>query len=189
MIAYIGDLSARDAQVLRDLAEQALDILEFGVGASTQIFAAYGGGTVESVETDPAWIARTRGNLKKLGLGARAVAFFNYASFSPCGPYDVIFVDGVDELRRDFAFRTWPYLMTGGVMAFHDTRRVMPHGGASWSDVQNVCALLEKFSTEIDRVEFNRSDSNTTVVRKRAPLLYEDWNAVEGRTPEQIGIA
>lgn len=60
---------------------------------------------------------------------------------------------------------------------------------SSTSDVQNVCALIERFSTEIDCVCLNQDESNTTVVAKRTPLLYEDWMKIEGRTPEQMGIA
>lgn len=190
MIPYVGDLSRNDAALLKELAEQAHRILEFGAGASTQIFAAYGEGLVHSVETDPAWIRKTERNLDRLyrAIKLRPVRFFSYV-FEPEGPYDLIFVDGVDELRQAFAVRTWPHLAVGGTMAFHDTRRRGPHGVSATSDMQNVCALVLHFLPEIDSVLVNTCESNTTLVRKRVPLLLEDWNIVEGRTPEQIGLA
>lgn len=193
MIDYVGDLSRRDAELLRELAQRSPRILEFGAGASTQIFAAYGRGIVESVDTDPTWIERTKRNLTALGLIApnlsRPFVFHRFEQFRPTPPYDLIFVDGVDELRAAFAFLTWPALAVGGVMAFHDTRRTAPHGASLTSDVQNVCALIERHSPEIDGVVLNQHDSNTTVVTKRAPLALEDWNAIEGRTLAQIGLA
>ena len=186
MIDYIGCVSREDAKVLRLLAEQADRLLEFGSGASTQIFRAYCPGAVYSVETDAAWIAKTLANLRKLNLAG--VDFRLYAEFVPMGTYDVIFVDGVDERRLEFAIAMWPYLDVDGVMAFHDTRRTKPHGLSKTSDVQNVCALLERFSTEISGVSVNDSDSNTTLVFKRRPLTYVDWQKVEGRTDAEMGL-
>lgn len=189
MIDYIGDLSRADAAVLAALASRAFRILEFGAGASTQIFSVYGAGVVHSVETDPGWIAKTTRNLARFPHG-RSVTFHDYDTFlpEPVG-YDLVFVDGVDELRAAFAFCTWGFLDPRGVMAFHDTRRTVPHGLSLTSDVENVCELLRRHPLEVDRVEWNRDDSNTTVVAKRrTPLVLEDWNAVEGRTLAQIGL-
>jgi len=188
MMAYIGDLSRADATLLQQLAARAARILEFGCGASTQLFAAYGQDRVESVETDPAWIAKTERHLAALP-DARPVVFHRWESFRPEGPYDLIFNDGIDRLREAFAFATWPHLQVGGVCCFHDTRRTRPHGGSATTDVQNVCALVARHAAEIERVELNREASNITVVTKRAPLPYEDWNVVEGRSPAQIGLA
>jgi predicted O-methyltransferase YrrM len=188
MIHYIGDLSRRDAELLRVLAVKADRILEFGAGASTQIFAAYGRGTVETVETDLEWIEKTHRNFLAIGI-ERTITFHIWQAFVPVGPYSLIFVDGIDELRREFAFKTWPTLAIGGVMCFHDTRRTAPHGASKTSDIQNALAIAETFSPEVDRVVLNQADSNITVVTKRAPLLLEDWNAIEGRTAAMIGIA
>lgn len=194
MIPYIGDLSIADAELLRELAGRSDHVLEFGAGASTQIFAAYSrGAVIDSVETEPEWIEKTERNIVRLCLAPRGdvayrVRFHLYQKFLPAGPYDLVFVDGIDELRSPFAFLTWPELAVGGRMAFHDTRRTAPHGDSPTSDVQNVCALIERYSPEIARVVLNENDSNTTVVTKRAPLLVEDWNAREGRTLAQIGL-
>lgn len=194
MIDYVGDLSRNDAEILRVLARQSRRILEFGCGASTQIFAAFGAGPVHSVETDPAWIEKTQRNILALDLkdpriSKHPVVFHPYETFSPDQGFDLMFVDGIDELRQEFAISMWPFLEVGGRMCFHDTRRTRPHGVSPTSDVQNVCALIERYSPEIDSVAFNLGESNTTVVSKRAPLLLEDWNVAEGRTDEQIGIA
>lgn len=188
MIPYIGDLSRADAALLHRFGFNAFRILEFGCGASTQIFAAYTNGTVDSVETDPAWIDKTKRNLGALAI-PKPVAFHAYARFVPKS-YDLIFVDGIDQLRRAFAFLTWPHLEAGGFMLFHDTRRTKPHGQSTTSDIENALSTACEFSPEVDRVVLNQDGSNITVLTKRsAPLRYEDWNAVEGRTLEQIGIA
>lgn len=194
MIDYVGDLSRRDAELLLALAGKADRILEFGAGASTQIFAAYGRGTVDSVETDPVWIGNTQRNLARIELSSSAVAFHNYTEFvaacaSGIAAFDLCFVDGADALRLDFALMTWPALKVGGKMLFHDTRRTKPHGDSPTSDVENVCILIARFSPEIDRVVMNQADSNISIITKREPLLLQDWNAVEHRTNEQIGIA
>ena len=187
MIDYVGDLSRRDAELLCALAKRAERILEFGAGASTQIFAAYGRGGICCVETDPAWIVKTRRNLARLEIEHR-VAFHRFDAFRLSGSYDLVFVDGVDELRAHFAFLAWPALTVGGAMCFHDTRRTVPHGFSKTTDIQNALAVVERHSPEVDRMVLNQDDSNITVVVKRAPLLVEDWNVVERRTPKQIGL-
>jgi predicted O-methyltransferase YrrM len=187
MIDYIGDVSREDAVLLRSLAEHSRRILEFGCGASTQIFAAYGADTVDSVETDAQWIDKTKRNLVRLGI-SKPVEFHDYASFKPTGEYDLIFVDGVDELRQPFALATWASLAVGGRMCFHDTRRVVPHGISTTSDVQNVCALIERFSPEVHFAAINQDNSNTTVIGKRKPLPYVDWMKSENRTRAQMGL-
>jgi len=191
MIPYVGDLSSRDADLLRLLASRSDRILEFGVGASTQIFAAYGCGKVESVDTSAEWIAKTAANLNTLearGFDLRPVTFRGYAAFRPVAKYDLIFVDGLNELRLPFALLTWPALIDGGFMCLHDTRRTAPYGNAKTSDVQHVCAIIERHSAEIDTIALNQNESNTTVIAKRSPLLLEDYNAIEGRTRQQLGL-
>lgn len=186
MIPYIGCVSREDAEVLRDLAEKSSRILEYGSGASTQIFRAYSMGSVTSIESDPEWIAKTLHNLGQLNL--TGVVFRPYYGFEPVGDYDLIFIDNADELRLESAIKSWPHLAVGGTMAFHDTRRTEPHGRSKTSDVQNVCALIERCSREIDSVTLNARDSNTTLIVKREPLPYVNWQASEGRTDAQMGL-
>lgn len=187
MIPYVGDVSRRDAELLKAFAERSKAILEFGCGASTQILRAYGAGAVDSVDTSMYWIARTQRNLERLEL-KRPVSFHQYETFRPVGPYDLIFVDGLNELRLPFACVTWPTLAIGGLLCLHDTRRTEPYGRSPTSDVQHVAFLLERYSREIESVILNQYDSNITVIKKRAPLLLDDWMKAEGRTPAQMGI-
>ena len=161
-------------------------ILEFGSGASTQVLAQScpGDATIVSVETDPAWIERTRGNLARLGI-TRAVRFVPYKDWTRAipdeQPFDLIFNDGVDKLRGRFAEETWPLLKVGGYLLFHDTRRPR--------DVKNALAIVGKFANEISSVTLNEAGSNITVVRRKPPEPWVDWNVVEGRERWEYGHA
>lgn len=187
MIDYIGCVSREDAEVLADLARSATRILEYGSGASTQIFRAYCNGSVTSVESEQEWIFKTLGNLERI-VGNIDVRFVTYDYFKPSGMYDLVLIDNADKLRLPSAIAAWPHLAVGGIMAFHDTRRTKPHGGAKLSDVENVCRVVREFSTEIDSVLLNANDSNTTLIAKREPLLYVNWQESEGRTDAQMGL-
>jgi predicted O-methyltransferase YrrM len=178
MIPYIGDLSRADAKILKDLASKSNSILEFGVGGSTQILAAYGLGKLTTVETDLSWAIRTQENLKLLGI-AKEVVFEDYGVFLPFDEYDLIFDDGADEFRLPFAYKTWPCLKEGGYMLFHDTRR--------GKDVQNIADFIVKFSPEIESVFINKDHSNITVFKKKKAEFYENWNEIEGREPWESG--
>src|SRR6478735_4212785 len=122
---YVGDLSVQDVTLLCQLCRQANTIIEFGVGASTQVFAqaASPGARIISVETDPNWITRVRAILKIMDL--EQVEFMDYHRLKLWeGPrVDLAFDDGVDHLRLDFAQTVWPWLKVGGSLVFHDTRR------------------------------------------------------------------
>jgi predicted O-methyltransferase YrrM len=180
-ISYIGDISSKDAEVLSALAYSAKSILEFGVGASTQVMAYYKTGTMISLETDPAWIEKTKRNFTRLGISQDAVDFRPYAGFpvQPTDRFDLIFDDGVDGYRREFATKAWPLLSVGGLFCFHDTRRTQ--------DVQNVCALLGAVSAEVEAVHFNQNHSNITTILKKKAEHYEDWNVIEHRESWQTG--
>lgn len=188
MIDYIGDISWQDAYLFERLAKSSTDILEFGAGASTQIFATSGAGSLVTVETDPEWVKRTEKNLKRWTLHRRVI-FINYDQFENFvgGEFDLILVDGKDQLRLPFAHASWPYLRVGGVMLFHDTRREHPHGGSKTTDIQNVLSLVEKYFHSIETVEVNAERSHTTVVKRCPVLRDEDWNVVEKRTHLQRG--
>lgn len=184
-VKYVGDLSKQDAVVLERYARNAYRALEFGVGGSTQIIAQTlpAEAAFWSLDTDAGWITTTQENLRRLGVGDRC-QLRPYEDWIPTGiQLDFIFDDGVDRLRRDFAFRSFPRLAIGGVLLFHDTRRLR--------DVQNVLSVIEGFFDEIESVNFNeRVDgvaSNITVVRKKAKEPYVNWNAVEQRPPWAYG--
>lgn len=183
MLRYIGDISAADAEVLADLAEDSTSILEFGCGASTQVMAHYKGiGLMVSVDTDQGWIEKTKGNLKILGIQDE-VGFSDYYKFmderTPKGPFDFIFVDGVDALRREFAIKIWPYLQVDGTMAFHDTRRA--------HDFRNVLEVLANFQNEVGMVSFNYDGSNITLIQKKELEPYDNWQITENKQPWQLG--
>jgi predicted O-methyltransferase YrrM len=183
VIDYIGDISKNDAKVLAQLAANCPDILEFGVGASTQVLGHYRQrqGRMISVETDPAWVEKTRRNLDRLRIPHPEFAFYMDldAHLNHGAKFDLIFDDGVDGLRGEFSKRTWPFLKVGGAFAFHDTRRT--------GDVLNVCALLAAVSAEVSVVQFNLEHSNITVILKKQAEHYEDWNVLEGRPAWKAG--
>lgn len=180
---YFGDISREDAGVLAKLAcvSQNRRILEFGSGASTQVLAQSAPRLAQiiSIETDPYWIARTEENLAKLRV-TRPVWFRPFEDVMELQeedptPFDLIFVDGIDRLRPDFAMKTWPLLRIGGAMLFHDTRRP--------EDLKVALGIPVAFLGEVEAMLINCSQSNITVLIKREPLLYVNWNAVEGREP------
>jgi hypothetical protein len=184
---YIGDLSRNDAAVLADAARDAARILEFGVGGSTQIFArsAPPGATITSVETDAGWIAKTTAILRAMDLADR-VRFLDYESWrvglaasSALEKYDVILDDGIDTLREEFALRAWPSLAIGGKLIFHDTRRPR--------DIANVLKFCFAHYLEIESMALNVNSSNLTVLTKKVPEPYENWNFAEGRGPLLVG--
>src|SRR5258706_1824903 len=189
MIPYIGDISKNDAFVLQEYASSADSILEFGCGASTQVMASSvvvdATGIVPviiSIDTEPSWIEKTKENLKILGVN-KEVHFYDYRDFIDHilidKPFDFIFVDGVDSLRREFAIKIWPFLQVGGVMAFHDTRR--------GHDFRNVLEVLATFQDEIGEVKFNTLQSNITVIRKKPAAPYDNWQISEKKKPWQLG--
>ena len=63
---YLGDLSKQDYEVLKDLALNSKNMLEFGIGASTQILRNFSDGNLTSLETSPFWIDITKQNLNFL---------------------------------------------------------------------------------------------------------------------------
>lgn len=183
---YIGDLSRQDAVLLEVYARKARAVLEFGAGGSTQIIAQSlsEGASFLSLDTEPRWIATTRENLRRLGTEHRCELRL-YADYTPDAmPLDLVFIDGLRSLRRDFALRCFPYLASTGVMLFHDTRRQ--------EDVRDVLALVDTFFEEIEHVHLNErvegASSNITVVRKKPREPYVDWNAAEGRPAWAYGL-
>lgn len=187
MKKYIGDISREDAALLERYATRARSVLEFGVGASTQVIAQAipPQAAFVSLDTKQEWIEKTRGCLKRLGVEGRC-RMMAYADLSwvPGKPsFDLIFNDGSDSLRREFAMRSFPVLVPGGVMLFHDTRRT--------EDVRNVMAVVESFHEEVERVLLNERvggvSSNITVVLKKHREPYVNWNAIERRQSWAVG--
>jgi precorrin-6B methylase 2 len=176
-IRFVGDLSLQDANILSEISKNA-DVLEFGSGGSTQIFAQCAN-TIVSVETEHLWIDKTKKNLNLLGAHAQT-KFVSYDLFKPTGKYDVIFVDGVLGKRLAFATDTWSLLKTSGKMVFHDTRH--------FENFKEVAWIMQLYFKEVSRVEINYKDSNLTIVQKREPLEYINWNNEENKPKWAYGI-
>lgn len=175
-VKFVGDLSLQDADILAYYARISLSVLEFGCGGSTQIFAQLCR-SVTSVETDYDWMSLTQKRLANIGTT-------NYVDFCPYGTdlsgakFDLIFVDGVDQFRRQFGVDTWPLLNTGGVMIFHDTRRDR--------DFQNAAFVAQTYFQEVEQMDVNAKasdgqSSNLTVLTKKIAEPYVNWNESEGK--------
>lgn len=177
-LQFVGDLSIDDARILERYAAENT-VLEFGVGGSTQIFAQRADKVV-SVETDPAWVERTKRNLALLE-DAVPVTFVMYDQFTYQGVFDVVFVDGIPEKRLEFAERAWDCVIPGGCMIFHDTRRFEYLKEAAW--------IMQLHCLEIWEMEINKDDSNLTILHKRRkPISYVNWNETEGKPAWAYGI-
>lgn len=181
---YIGDLSAKDAEILAMAASNADSVLEFGCGGSTQVLAQAmkPGSHLVSLDTSEEWIRRTHMNLAALSDDI-------YTAYELCAydgwqdqhrdQFDLIFVDGVDDERGVFSKAAFQHLKTGGAMLFHDTRRP--------KDLANVLELVFSNGNEVADVMLNIGGSNITVVVKKAHEPYENWNIVEGREDWMTG--
>lgn len=180
MINYIGDLSKQDVNVLHKYAQKQKRILEFGVGGSTQIFAQVAkDAQIFSVETSNEWVVKTKSNFNKLNI-VDNIIYLNYGDNIPINNFDIIFDDGIDTLRLDFAYRSWKLLKTNGFLLFHDTRREQ--------DMLNVSNFLINFYNEIDNIFINIDDSNITIIQKCLPKKYINWQISENEPPEKYGL-
>lgn len=195
---YLGDLSKYDYEVLKNYSTKSNNILEFGVGASTQILRNYCEGKLTSVDTSDFWIDLTKKNLKFLNIN-KSVDYYLYDDFSPNNEiFDFIFNDGVDNLRNIFGINIWKNLSFGGIIAYHDTRRRI--------DINNVINLINTYKDEIESVSFNEGDSNITLIKKKnkddnpfnnninieeilTKFKYYDWNDAEDKTRVKYGIS
>lgn len=191
-LGFIGDLSAQDADILCKYAKQSKHILEFGVGGSTQLLAQCQPELLISIDTDPIWIKRTKEILKRIRYrtgNETEVTFYSYQDLSNAikdHTFDMIFVDGYDQLRREFAFNTWKSLRIGGVMIFHDTRH--------FGHVQTLLAVAQEFFLEVEAIKTNaiasnNKSSNMSIIRKKVWEPYQDWNLVEGKPTWASGYA
>jgi predicted O-methyltransferase YrrM len=173
---FIGDLSLQDADVLVRYASQSKSVLEFGSGGSTQLLSQSGVDSITSVETDASWIELTKQRLFQIS-DACPVEFVGYTTqFNK--QFDLILVDGVDHLRREFAIETWKYLNVGGVMIFHDTRR--------FNDFQNAAWVAQLYFNEIRQLDVNATasdgiSSNITVIHKKVLEPCVNWNFTENK--------
>lgn len=173
----IGDLSRADISVLHRFGNKSKRILEFGAGGSTHIFAQCDAPEhIVSVETAQEWIDITQERMATLD-NPKPVHFINYdihaLQDTHGSNWDLIFIDGMDNLRHHSAHRTWADLNIGGVMLFHDTRRKQDYG--------NAISIVSTHYNEIESVLCNYADSNITVITKKHYAGWENWNKTEGK--------
>ena len=174
---YIGDLSKIDASVIAEYARNAKSVLEFGIGGSTQIFAQCCPLDAEilCLDTSKEWIEFTKEVFKDLQID-RQITILNYNQLSKIKgkSFDIIFDDGLGRERLNFAFNMWPLLNpNGGKMIFHDTRRP--------NDIKNVCKVMEAFYNQISMAELNKNHSNISILTKKPPEPYVNWNRTEDK--------
>ena len=166
--AVVGELGRSDIQVLAEHAQRSHRILEFGCGGSTMLFAQFSppGSRIVSLDTERGWIDRTRDALKR--LDANRVEFLPYAGWAgrlegwPW--FDLVFVDGLESERMNFAAEAWRLLQPGGVMIYHD---------GLWAQVVEM--VLRQVGTtfqSVDSVTFCAQRSNCIVIRKKVELPF-----------------
>ena len=179
---FIGDLSLEDADILSLYGKRAKRILEFGCGGSTQIFSQCKPDRLVSIETNQEWIEVTKRRVQK--LGGTEPEFRPYDFIPLTEQFDLIFVDGIDLLRRGFALGTWKTLSVGGAMIFHDTRR--------FQDFQNAAWVAQAYFNEVMTIMVNararnNKSSNMTMILKKEHEPYVNWNYTEGKPLEAYG--
>lgn len=180
---FVGDLSRADAAYLSRVARSCVRVLEHGAGGSTQIFAQSvpaGIGRVWSVEPDPRWREATAARVEEL-LGDTIAGRCDLSIAIPqdwdwC---DLVFVDGPAQHRLSFASVAWPILKVGGLLLWHDGRRER--------DWDQIAHFLCGVHAEVEVVQVCPDATNMIAIRKRAPVLYQDWNVSEGKPEWQIG--
>lgn len=175
---FIGDLSIQDAKTLIHFGKQSKNILEFGAGGSTQLFAQCNPVNLITVETDPDWIDRTKLRLEQL-TNITQPQFVNFDQH-PIIKYDLIFVDGVIDLRKQFAEQTWKLLTPNGVMLFHDTRREY--------DFFMLADFVKLHFNSVRTIDINAEDSNISVIYKKPHQPYVNWNFAESKPLWAYGV-
>ena len=182
-IKFIGDLSKQDVTVLIKYIRNASNILEFGVGGSTQIICKKKNklSCFISLDTSQKWIDRTISNLQLFSIEPD-VTFYLYENWEQSidgKKFDLIFDDGVPELREDFALRAWQYLNINGSLLIHDTRTA--------EYIPIVATIFNAYYLEIDSILVNTHHSNITVITKKANEPYSNWNIDERKKPWEYG--
>lgn len=184
-LRYIGDISKQDAELLAVCAKASTSILEFGVGASTQIFASQAPGHADilSLDTDPKWIKKTKENFKllKIDRQVKYMLFKDWQSKIGKKTFDLIFNDGEATLRKEFGDASWENLQVGGFLLYHDTRQPAPRS--------MIVDIIKKYYMEIEQAWFNINNSNITIIEKKKKQKYTNWNTSERRKPWEMGRA
>jgi len=169
-ISCIGDISKNDIKLLCKYAKVSDRIIEFGSGGSTQVFAHFK--EIISLETEDIWINITKTHIESLGLIPTKFMKWDDRKFE--GIYDLVFNDGLVDLRFKFFNEVFPFVKIGGKILIHDTR-----GSSEY--INQLCDCIKPFYNEISNISINEDDSNITVLTKCALMTYENWNIIEGK--------
>ena len=186
--AVVGELGRSDIQVLAEHAQRSHRILEFGCGGSTMLFAQFSppGSRIVSLDTERGWIDRTRDTLKK--LDANRVEFLPYAGWTGRVEgwpwFDLVFVDGLESERLNFAVESWKMLQPGGVMIWHDTR---------WSQIMEmILRHIGAHFQSVSRLDLGPGRSNCAIITKKVEDNYgndpvpdrtEPWQSAKADLP------
>ncbi|KKL61027.1 hypothetical protein LCGC14_2199430 [marine sediment metagenome] len=123
-------MDAMHAEWLREYAEDAASILEWGCGGSTIWLAQIAKGTLVTIEHDERWFEKIdaiRKALSGLGIGL-CLADFNLRPdhnryCDQEGQYDLAFIDGKAEWRLDCLAACVKCVKPGGHIFMHDSQR------------------------------------------------------------------
>lgn len=173
---YIGSLSVQDAIILYELSQNKNKILEFGSGASTQIFAQQNTNNyICSIDTKKEWLNVTKDFIKNELLINKDIDFLEYKNKETIKEkFDLIYNDGFAPKRLDFALWSWNKLSSNkGLYLLHDGKRP--------GEINILCTLLNKYSNEISNIKVNPNKSNIICIEKKMPEPYQNWNEVEKR--------
>ena len=188
----VGELCVPDIHVLTQLARRSHRVLEFGAGGSTTLWAQFCPPSAEivSVEAVPAWHAKTKDMITRLGCD-RPITYLDFAlwrsAVRPRAWFDLIFVDHHAD-RIAVAEEAWDLLMPGGIMAFHDThwplgRQVLEWAGRHYLEVGDI--HCESAVTAVTKC-VERCIGRTDTFEERKPWesghapLPEDWPPPRG---------
>ncbi len=137
-------MDAVHAEWLREYAEDAGSILEWGCGGSTIWLAQIAKGKVTSIEHDPIWHGRVQKVLKALEeagvVSNRPEVWLQSDKAAYCDqgehnkqrgldPYDLAFIDGYAPWRLDCLFACPRCVKPGGHIFMHDSQRHIGKGG------------------------------------------------------------
>ncbi|KKM98962.1 hypothetical protein LCGC14_1152650 [marine sediment metagenome] len=123
-------MDAMHAEWLREYAEDAESILEWGRGGSTIWLAQITEGTICSIEHDQTWHQRIHNLLA--GLTAADLQLAKVEEWVYCthdgycnqtGQYDLAFIDGKAEWRLDCLAACAKCVKPGGHIFMHDSQR------------------------------------------------------------------
>ena len=170
-----GDISRADVLVLVEVCTNK-DVVEFGVGGSTQILSRCAKSLV-SYDTDNAWLDRTSSRLKKIE-DRTCDPTLNYCADVPetIPKCDVLFIDGYGPHRISWLLKHFDKCE---IILCHDSLGDTDNGPTLYH-IMSELFKDRKAIEMLDIVKFHYLDSNMVVIHKRQnPIHYQNWNVTE----------